>query len=34
MEVSQAKAALGFFPDSRVRGILMDIADFTLSRTS
>lgn len=32
--IAEAKAALAFFPSSRARGILMDIADFALRRTS
>ena len=34
MEVSRAKEALAFFPDSRGRRILMDIADYALIRKS
>jgi octaprenyl-diphosphate synthase len=33
-QVGKAKEALAFFPDSNVRGILMDIADYTLMRRS
>lgn len=33
-EVSKAKEALAFFPESRVRRILMDIADYALIRKS
>jgi hypothetical protein len=34
MEVSRAKEALAFFPVSKVRDILTDIADYALVRRS